>query len=220
MARKIIEDKTFELIGILENMENIKFVNDGDIPYIIVENTNPLIPEDKFYRIQLTTNGGITRERSTNGTNWEWQQNHADSMSFGSVMLSDSYTANGGASQGLAPSQHALSDGLKGKDISSTVTTTSDVLQAQVYRIGNLVNVYCRLKTTASTSQAQITGLPTPVLPVHNFRIMGLEDNTGATPTVCVAALSTDGEFALTWKNNTTAPKVFQFSYITSAALS
>lgn len=159
MAKILFDGTTYGASEPFIGIESVQFKNDGDIPYIIIENKNPLQPIDKFYRIQLTSNGGITRERSADGQTWEWETNHATSMSYGAVEVSDQYTDTGSSVDGKVPSQYALNDAVKVKTITSTRGAgASSISGTSIKRAGNVVD--CYFEVTMSRAGVALTGLP------------------------------------------------------------
>lgn len=143
---------------------------------------------------------------------------HATGSSFGTVKVSDDYSETGTAANGLVPSRKALSDAVKVRDITNTLTLSSDVNRCKVLRTGQLVSVQCRFKPFSSLDNPQITGLPEPILANGiNCFVAGVTTGTDYEPEgAFTAELHAGGTFALVYRQNTTAYSMFAFTYITS----
>lgn len=131
-----------------------EFGLDGNTPYILTE-ANPSYgaydPTTKYCKIYFNPYGGILRGYSADGETWDFSAEHATGMSFGIVKLSDSYTDNGGAYGGLAPSQHALYEGLATKVNKSTFFGMA-VTNASVYSMASTGTGSMLLGTASSGS--------------------------------------------------------------------
>lgn len=140
MARKIIEEETYEMIDMFDSsIVNVKMGSDAHTPYFLVEvseSAGGYVADHKFCKIFFNGSGAIVRAYSADGETWTYDSNHAGSLSVGAVQLSDFYTDNGAAADGLAPSQHALYSGLAtkiGTDmISDAYESSSTALIGQV----------------------------------------------------------------------------------------
>lgn len=168
MAKVIINDYNLDFVDLFADAQAYDDEDDGEIEKQITgilfgtdDEGNEYIQfkvefdsSSTSYLRYIFRSGGIEKYASSNGsTNWtKITTFHATSARFGSVELSDSYTATGSAAAGLAPSQKALKDGLATRAAvnHASSATTYGIGTASYYGHVKLSNNYAATGAAAS----------------------------------------------------------------------